>query len=449
MGITIKTKLNAYNVIKEGEGIAIPGENGKDGKVYIPTVSEEGILSWTISDTEGEVPQPTNIRGIKGEKGEKGDAFTYLDFTPQQLEALRGEKGEQGPEGRPGLDGRDGVDGLVGPKGEKGDAFTFNDFTLEQLELLKGERGPEGVAGPKGEKGDPFTFEDFTAEQLELLKGPKGERGLDGEQGPKGDKGDPFTFEDFTTEQLLLLKGEKGEQGIPGRDGEGFSIDTQFGELTTVSKTLIGGINEIDKTNKEIKQLIDSGQLQAVGLEFVWEGTRLGIKKETDTDYVYVDLKGAGVDLTTIYEELNTEDKTILGAINEINQKGGNIDIESVKDFILTNNFDNLNTKNKTLIEGINEAYEIALNTPINLLKIVQHQELNTEDKTILGAINEVNAKEVGGGGSFSGNAEDIAYTNENVPYISNIKQAIDDLINFKTTEKEQMINLLNRLLEV
>ena len=85
----------------------------------------------------------------------------------------------------------------------------------------------------------------------------------------------------------------------------------------------------------------------------------------------------------------------------------------------------------------------------MNQIKIVQHQELTTEDKTVIGAINEINNKEVGGGASFSGNAEDIAYTNENVPYISNIKEAIDDLIRFKTTEKEQVINLLNKLLEV
>lgn len=482
MSITIKTKLNAYNVIKEGEGVAIPGENGKDGKVYIPSVDVDGNLSWVIADTEGDVPPTINIRGTQGPKGDKGDAFTYLDFTPQQLEALKGERGEQGPEGRPGLDGRDGIDGTQGPKGDKGDAFTFNDFTSEQLELLRGERGPEGVAGPKGEKGDPFTFEDFTPEQLELLRGPKGERGLDGEIGPKGDKGDPFTFSDFTSEQLELLRGPQGEQGVPGRDGEGFSIDTKFGELNTTDKTLIGGINEVNKITKDVKQIIDSGQLQAVGLDFIWEGTKLGIKKENEDSYTYVNLKGEGIDLSTTFEELNTTDKTVIGAINEINNKDVGIDEDAVINIITDSDFNTLNTKKKKIIEGINECHEIIINTNNNLLSIVPHEGLNTTDKTIIGAINELNSKECEGGGNVDFDitteyesltttakdligainevnakecegggvsVEDIVYTNDNVPHISNLKEAIDDLISFKTTEKEQMINLLNKLLEV
>ena len=413
MSITIKTKLNAYNVIKEGEGVAIPGENGKDGKVYIPSVDVDGNLSWVIADTEGDVPPTINIRGTQGPKGDKGDAFTYLDFTPQQLEALKGERGEQGPEGRPGLDGRDGIDGTQGPKGDKGDAFTFNDFTSEQLELL---RGPQG------------------------------------------------------------------EQGVPGRDGEGFSIDTKFGELNTTDKTLIGGINEVNKITKDVKQIIDSGQLQAVGLDFIWEGTKLGIKKENEDSYTYVNLKGEGIDLSTTFEELNTTDKTVIGAINEINNKDVGIDEDAVINIITDSDFNTLNTKKKKIIEGINECHEIIINTNNNLLSIVPHEGLNTTDKTIIGAINELNSKECEGGGNVDFDitteyesltttakdligainevnakecegggvsVEDIVYTNDNVPHISNLKEAIDDLISFKTTEKEQMINLLNKLLEV
>ena len=39
-------------------------------------------------------------------------------------------------------------------------------------------------------------------------------------QGPKGDKGDPFTYADFTEEQLAALKGEQGLQGPEGPAGK-------------------------------------------------------------------------------------------------------------------------------------------------------------------------------------------------------------------------------------
>lgn len=80
-------------VIPYGEGSA-----GENGATFIPSVSEEGIISWT-NDKELENPTPVNIKGKDGEKGETGDAFTYDMFTPEQLESLKGDKGEQGENG--------------------------------------------------------------------------------------------------------------------------------------------------------------------------------------------------------------------------------------------------------------------------------------------------------------------------------------------------------------
>lgn len=60
------------------------GEKGADGLTFTPSISEDGVLSWTNS---GNVlnPQPINIKGPKGDQGEKG---------------------EQGPQGEKGLDGQ-------------------------------------------------------------------------------------------------------------------------------------------------------------------------------------------------------------------------------------------------------------------------------------------------------------------------------------------------------
>ena len=68
----------------------IRGERGSQGYTFTPTVSTDGVLSWSNNGNLGN-PPPVNI---KGEQGEKGDPFTYSDFTQEQLASLKGEKGE-------------------------------------------------------------------------------------------------------------------------------------------------------------------------------------------------------------------------------------------------------------------------------------------------------------------------------------------------------------------
>ena len=63
------------------------GEKGADGIIYTPTVSAEGVLSWT-SSTNISNPQAVNIKGPKGDQGEKGDT------------GATGPKGEKGDNGR-------------------------------------------------------------------------------------------------------------------------------------------------------------------------------------------------------------------------------------------------------------------------------------------------------------------------------------------------------------
>ena len=74
-----------------------------DGVVYQPNLDENGVLSWSISREERDVPAPVSIlgpqgvpgeRGERGEKGDKGDAFKYKDFTSEQLQSLKGDTGD-------------------------------------------------------------------------------------------------------------------------------------------------------------------------------------------------------------------------------------------------------------------------------------------------------------------------------------------------------------------
>ena len=60
------------------------GDDGENGATFTPSVSTDGILSWT-NDKGLENPPSVNIKGADGEKGDKGDT------------GAQGPKGETGP----------------------------------------------------------------------------------------------------------------------------------------------------------------------------------------------------------------------------------------------------------------------------------------------------------------------------------------------------------------
>ena len=79
------------------------GSNGDGGATFIPSVSADGVISWT-NDKGLPNPKPVNIKGVKGDKGDKG---------------------EGGENGRDGGSGKDGAEGYT-PGGGK-DYFTDSD----------------------------------------------------------------------------------------------------------------------------------------------------------------------------------------------------------------------------------------------------------------------------------------------------------------------------------
>ena len=73
------------------------GSSGDGGATFIPSVSADGVISWT-NDKGLPNPEPVNIKGVKGDKGDKGEA---------------------------GENGKDGADGYTPVKGK--DYFTDSD----------------------------------------------------------------------------------------------------------------------------------------------------------------------------------------------------------------------------------------------------------------------------------------------------------------------------------
>ena len=79
------------------------GSSGDGGATFIPSVSADGVISWT-NDKGLPNPKPVNIKGVKGDKGDKGEA---------------------GENGKNGANGKDGADGYTPVKGK--DYFTDAD----------------------------------------------------------------------------------------------------------------------------------------------------------------------------------------------------------------------------------------------------------------------------------------------------------------------------------
>lgn len=67
------------------------GSTGDGGATFIPSVSADGVISWT-NDKGLPNPKPVNIKGVKGDKGDKGEA---------------GENGKDGADGYTPVKGKD------------------------------------------------------------------------------------------------------------------------------------------------------------------------------------------------------------------------------------------------------------------------------------------------------------------------------------------------------
>lgn len=136
------------------------GPQGKTGYYYIPSVSKEGIISWTNNGNLNN-PNPINIKGpqgdqgIQGKKGDRGYYFTpsvdsdgNLSWTnngdldnPISVN-IKGDTGSKGPEGKAATI----TIGTVSTGDEDTDVIVTNTGTINNAIL--------NFTIPKGSKGD-------------------------------------------------------------------------------------------------------------------------------------------------------------------------------------------------------------------------------------------------------------------------------------------------------
>lgn len=167
---------------------------GEDGATFIPSVSSDGVISWT-NDKDLPNPESVNIKGVKGDKGDKGDRGL------QGIQGIQGERGEQGSKGDKGDRGEQGIQGVQGEKGETG---------------AQGQKGADGTPATHRWGGTTLYITSASGTSSANLKGEK------------GDKGDP---------------GTNGKDGADGKDGAN-------GKDGIDGKTPVAGVDYFTPTDK-------------------------------------------------------------------------------------------------------------------------------------------------------------------------------------------------------
>lgn len=240
------------------------GVQGPMGKVFVPSLSSEGVLSWQLSDT-GVAPAarsirgPQGVQGIQGIQGPAGSQGPKGETGAQGAKGEKGDKGDpgaqgltgpQGPQGIQGLPGEDGAQGPQGPRGIQGLTGPAGPTGAQGPAGPQGERGPAGADGrsftvlalyptllelqqdhPAGEAGDAYAVgssaentvyiwdtEEAAWADIGPIQGPQGPAGPQGIQGPKGDTGAQGP------EGIQGPQGETGAQGPAGPAGTAATI---------------------------------------------------------------------------------------------------------------------------------------------------------------------------------------------------------------------------------
>ena len=209
------------------------GERGLTGPSIVPSIDEDGVMSFTKQDT-AIPPQPVSVRGPQGPQGVQGAQGTQGARGPQGIQGVagaQGVKGEQGETGPAGPAGPQGVQGETGAQGEKGE---------------KGDPGEQGPAGPQG------------------VQGIQGIQGKQGAQGPKGDTGDTGPKGDTGAQGP---QGAQGPAGAPGKDGKSLYVEDVYSTLAALRKAIPTG-------NDKMYMVEEDGQC------YIWS--------ENKTDWVSV-----------------------------------------------------------------------------------------------------------------------------------------------------------------
>lgn len=185
------------------------GVEGPEGKVWVPTVSNDGTITWSQEEDSPEFIPAQNIKGPKGDTPiinvkKQGDEYYWTADGVIITDPITGRPlSAKGPTGDTGKTGKVYIPSLV----DKNMVFTLStdatDPTITvDFSTFRGEDGKTPIF-TLSENGDLYYFyeDDTKLRPIGNIMGQKGEKGDKGDKGDRGDRG---------------FKGDKGDKGNVG-----------------------------------------------------------------------------------------------------------------------------------------------------------------------------------------------------------------------------------------
>ena len=210
---------------------------GDDGVTFIPSVSEEGVISWTnTGDLEN--PEPVDITGDKGDPG----------LSAYDLAKINGYSGTE----EEWLNSLKLVISSISTSLED-DGFsiiTFSDGS--QISIKNGSQGMQGIQGIQGPKGDPFFISkvyssiaamnnDYDSDEVKIGQFVVIETGnVEDEDNAKLFIKGNAQYEFLT--DLSGAQGMQGPQGIQGIQGIQGNVGPTGNGIVSIVKTATNGL---------------------------------------------------------------------------------------------------------------------------------------------------------------------------------------------------------------
>lgn len=279
----------------------IQGDAGPSG-VGIASVTqgvEDNTVRITLSNgTYYEVELDT----IQGPKGDKGDTFTYSDLTPAQIASLKGAKGDTGAQGLAGTI-------TIGTVTTGATPAVENVGTAQNAIL--------NITLPAGSAYNIFNTYPSTADaEADIANIPDNSMVIIAGSG--SDNGDVLINEDGTLVYVTNLTGAQGIQGPQGETGAAATITV--GTVTTGAVPSV--VNSGTAQNVILDFVLPAATLEGITLPTVqeWEDGDKVVITDPDGEISKLDVDEVGKEIikNTEDEDLTTNNKTIEGAINEL-----------------------------------------------------------------------------------------------------------------------------------
>ena len=270
------------------------GDRGDAGYVFTPSVSAEGVISWT-NDGGLTNPEPVSVRGAQGSPGDDGgyyvpgvDGDGNLSWTASRA-AMPGVAAAniRGPKGDPGtgldiLGQYESLEALqaavaqpeIGDNYYVGTATPYSIYTWTDVGGVPQWLDGGQLQGAPGDDGGYYTPSVDAAGNLTWAASRSGMPGVTGAniRGPKGDDGqDGAPGASATINGVNALTLAAGENVEIEQSGSTVTISASGGAAVFVNVTGSGNSWSADKTNAEIYAAFQAGK----PIYALWQGMML------------------------------------------------------------------------------------------------------------------------------------------------------------------------------